>query len=276
LSELVAETQPGQLSELYRRTEHVCREVEESAVAGYKAYKQSLDEAVQQSETELEARAASEEKKHSQSGHKSRGPKVEAKLPPYLVDDKRGSGFLSKTTKSSGQEANLPSRAEKRRDKASEEESENTRWREREYKIFVRLEGLVAASSQARSHTLDRAGASHEGEFAGLRARPKTKTREEILPPAPDTSTPRGTATLSRLEDEATGHVNPVVRRYMQSPFVTAAAEFEEEEKEAEAKRAAARAKAKARRQAKRRGNQLDSSTSGEEEQEQDTHYGAV
>jgi hypothetical protein len=226
LSDLIAETQPGQLSELYRRTERVFREVEESAIVGYKAYRPSLDEAMHQSETELDARAASENKKRPQAGHKSRGQKAEAKLPPYLIDDKRGSGPQPKTTKSSGREENLPPKAENTQDEASGVESENTRWRGCENDIFSPLEGLVAASSQARSHTLDRPEASREGEFADLGALPKTKTRDESLPLARDTSTPRGTTTLSRLEDELAGYINLVVRRYMQSPFVTAAADL--------------------------------------------------
>jgi hypothetical protein len=58
-----------------------------------------------------------------------------------------------------------------------------------------------------------------------------------------------------------------MVRWYMESPFVTAAAEFEEEEKKVEAKRATARAKAAERRRARRRGYQLDSSSSAWEEE---------
>jgi len=70
----------------------------------------------------------------------------------------------------------------------------------------------------------------------------------------------------TRLEPGAI--VNPVVRRYMDSPFVSAAADYEEEAKLAEARRAAAREKAAAKRRAKRRGYVLDSSSSADEEEE--------
>ncbi len=266
LNDLIAETRPGQLGELYRRTERVFREVEEAAIEGYQAPRQSLDEAVHQSEAELDEKAALR-KKRSKKEPKARGSTVGAVPPPRLSDEERGGGPLPKTTKSSGREANLPPKFEKRRDEVSGEESERTRWRKREEEIYARIEGLMAASAALRLPPLDVQGAGREGEFAGTGARPKTHSQEALLPHRRDTSTPRGTTSFSRLSEEPTGYTNPVVRRYMQSPFVTAAAEFEEEMKEAEAKRVAARAKAKARRQAKGKGYQLDSSTSGEEEE---------
>jgi hypothetical protein len=56
LADLLAETRPGQLSELYRRTEHVFIQWEETWIEGYKARQLSLDEAVNESEAELESR----------------------------------------------------------------------------------------------------------------------------------------------------------------------------------------------------------------------------
>ncbi len=79
----------------------------------------------------------------------------------------------------------------------------------------------------------------------GLGARAKTKKREEMVSLARDTSTPQLIAMASRLEPGT--FVNPVVRRFMDSPFVSTAADFEEEEKPAEAKREAKREEAHAK-----------------------------
>jgi hypothetical protein len=56
LADLLVETRPGQLSELYRRTERVFIQWEETWIRGYKARQPSLDEALHKSETELKFR----------------------------------------------------------------------------------------------------------------------------------------------------------------------------------------------------------------------------
>jgi hypothetical protein len=104
LNDPIAETRPGQLGELYRRTERVFQEVEETALPRYKAYRPSLDEAVLQSETELEARAASEHRTSLKPRQELRGPRVRTKSPLKTRAHTRGSGPQLKTAPTSGRE----------------------------------------------------------------------------------------------------------------------------------------------------------------------------
>ena len=266
LNELIAETRPGQLGELYRRTERVFQEVEEAVLPGFKAYRPSLDEAVESSTTDLDERAASGHVRGLKKRREQRERRARPTTPPPARESSRGGGPQYKPAATSGREENLPPKGDDRRDRASGTESEATRWRKRENEMFARLEGLIVASQQTRAGDLNGRDASIEGEMVGVGARPKTRKGEEAAPHRRDTSTPQSITMATRLEPGAI--VNPVVRRYMDSPFVSAAAEYEEEAKLAEARRAAAREKAAAKRRAKRRGYVLDSSSSADEEEE--------
>jgi hypothetical protein len=61
LTDLIMETRPGQLSELFRRTERIFVHWEETMIEGYKARQLSLKEAILESEIELESRFSQQE-----------------------------------------------------------------------------------------------------------------------------------------------------------------------------------------------------------------------
>jgi hypothetical protein len=189
-------------------------------------------------------------------------------IPTNLREEEWGSGPRKKTAESSGREESLPPEIQVCWDIVSGAESEEARWRQRESEMFARIKGLLAASSQIQSKGPEVQTSSQGKDFMGIGAHAKTKPRDESLPLGRDTSTPQGITSASLLGREQEGFVNPVVRRYLESPFVSTAAEFEEEERRAEAKRAEARSKAAERRKAKHRGYCLDSwSSEGEEEE---------
>ncbi len=112
--------------------------MEESTFPGYKVSRPSLDEAVQQSKTELEARASSYHERSLKERKEPRGNKVRATTPTNLREEERGSGPRKKTAKSSGQEESLPPEIRVRRDTVSGAESEEALWRQRKNEMFTR------------------------------------------------------------------------------------------------------------------------------------------
>ncbi len=150
-----------------------------------------------------------------------------------------------------------------------EKEEEEKRWRKREAEICEKFVELLAAQSSARGTAPPRqSGDRDRGAAVTDTARGPAGVARWDGPMM--TSSYRRDSTAGK-EGEPPGDTsmvqNPVVRRYYQSPFVNAAAEFAEREKQAEERRLAARARTKEKRRARRRGYQVDSSSSeGEEE----------
>ncbi len=235
LAELVAETRPGQLSELYRRTERMFVHWEETMVPGYTARQLSLDEAVAESEHECETRFAKRgqgairEKKAGKCGRM--GESRDSRL--FQCDEAVG----PLKTDPSGREGILRTKS-RRREKARDvsplpdtRDDEEARWRAREADFFARIEGLLAAQAAAqlqgpptkpvneRKEVRRDMQKSLDGDLSGRLAQDRIAT-----------STHRKTEGERETSARQPGSfVNPVVRRYYESRFVTAVEEVKSE-----------------------------------------------
>ncbi len=93
LADLIVETRPGQLSELYRWTERMFINWEETLVPGCKARQPSLYEAIMQSKSELESRfSRRKQREFGESTAKTRTRRRErASKPPKAREGSRTS-----------------------------------------------------------------------------------------------------------------------------------------------------------------------------------------